>query len=80
MRKLLLILSIAGCFVACNEAEESIENKKDSLDSIANVKKDVIDSTAQSKIDRIDSLTEKKKDALDGDSSNKRDTANRIKK
>jgi len=72
MKRLFLILAISGAFIACNNASETTENKKDSLDSIANEKKDMIDSSAEQKKDMIDSTTEKKKDALD-----RRDSARR---
>jgi hypothetical protein len=65
MKKLFLISLIAGAFTACNNASESTENKKDSLDSVAEEQKSMIDSTAEQKMERIDSVTEKKKDVLD---------------
>jgi hypothetical protein len=67
MKKLVLIVIIAGTLVACNNAGESTStaNKKDSLDSIANQKKDVIDSSSEAKKDKIDSTTARKKDSLD---------------
>jgi hypothetical protein len=78
MKKLFFFIVIAGTLWACENAEGSIENTKDSLDSIAKVKKDAIDSTADARIDRIDSTTESKKDALDGrDTGNRRDTSKR---
>ena len=65
MKKLFIITTLIGFLVACNDAAESTDNAKDSLDSIASEKKDVIDSTAEARKERVDSTTEMKKDALD---------------
>jgi hypothetical protein len=65
MKNLFLVLAISGSLIACNNSSETTENKKDSLDSIANEKKDIIDSTAEQKKDVIDSTTAMKKEALD---------------
>jgi outer membrane murein-binding lipoprotein Lpp len=76
MKKLVLIGAIAGSLIACTNAGDSTEAKKDSLDSIASEKKEAIDSTAQERMERIDSTTEQKKAALDSlDSINKKDTS-----
>lgn len=69
MKKLFLLLAVAGTLTACNEAGDSTANAKDSLDSIAGEKKEAVDS-----------VTEQKKETLDRmDSLNKADTANRKK-
>ena len=65
MKKILGILVIAGSLVACNDNAASTENKKDSIDSAANVKTDVIDSSADAAINKVDSTAEAKKDSLD---------------
>ncbi len=72
MKKFLAIIAIAGTLIACNNAADSTENAKDSLDSVAAEKKDMIDSSADQRKDMIDSTTEMKKDAMD-----KMDSANR---
>ena len=78
MKKLFFITTLAIVLVACNDAAESTENAKDSLDSIASERKDVIDSSAEARKDRVDSTTEMKKDALDRkDSISKADTTKR---
>lgn len=78
MKKLFYITVLAGFMVACNDAAESTDNTKDSLDSIANEKKDAIDSTAEARKDRIDSTTDLRKDSLDRrDSIRKADTTTR---
>jgi len=65
MKKLLFVFAIAGTLIACNNDADSTENKKDSIDSVANQKIDAIDSSAETRIDMIDSTAEAKKDALD---------------
>ena len=81
MKKLFLIVFTAIALAACNNTGESTDNKKDSLDSIANAQKAAIDSSADRKIDVIDSVTQRKKDSLDRiDSINRatgKDTTNK---
>ncbi len=78
MKKLVLIGAVAGSLIACTNAGDSTEAKKDSLDSVASEKKEDIDSAAQARMEKIDSTTEQKKAALDSlDSVNRKDTATR---
>jgi hypothetical protein len=70
MKRLLIILAVAGTLAACNNSADSTEQQKDSLDSLASEKKE-----------RIDSTTEQKKEALDrADSLLNADTSNRTNK
>ena len=64
MKKLLMVFAIAGSLVACNNAADSTENAKDSVDSVASETKEMIDSTAEHKMDVVDSTAEKAKDSL----------------
>lgn len=67
MKKLLLVLAIAGFATACNNDSESKDTKKDSLDKIdsaAREKKENIDSAADKMKDKVDSLADKKKDSI----------------
>lgn len=81
MKKILLAGLISASLAACNNASESTQNKKDSLDSVARQEKNQIDSTAEKKENRIDSLTEKKKDSLDRrDSIMRNDSLKRVNK
>lgn len=67
MKRLFMILAIAGAMTACNNSADSTEQQKDSLDSLATEKKD-----------RIDSTTEEKKEALDrADSLHNNDSVNK---
>jgi len=73
MKRLVIIIALAGFFAACNNSADSTAEKKDSIDSMATEKKEAIDSSAEQKKDMVDSSAEKKKDALDkADSSNKK--------
>ena len=73
MKRLFVILAVAGSLVACNNSADSTAEKKDSLDSLASEKKEMVDSSAEQKKDAIDSTTEQKKDVLDKiDSSTKK--------
>ena len=64
MKKLLMVFAIAGSLMACNNAADSTENAKDSVDSVASETKEMIDSTAEHKMDVVDSTAEKAKDSL----------------
>ena len=65
MKKILLVLAFAGVLTACNNAGDTAETTKDSLDSAASERKDKIDSSADVRKDMIDSTTEAKKDMVD---------------
>ena len=65
MKKFLAVLFIAGSLAACNNASDSAENTKDSLDSASSEVKERLDSTTDAAKDRIDSNTEAKKDMVD---------------
>lgn len=72
MKKFLLVFTLAGTMVACNNASDSATDAQDSLDSIASERKEAIDSSAEARKDAIDSTTEEKKEVLE-----KRDSVNR---
>jgi hypothetical protein len=65
MKKLFLLLTVAGFLTACNNSASTTDNKKDSIDSSASVKKDVVDSSASAKKDAIDSNAKAKKEMVD---------------
>jgi len=72
MKRLFVILALAGSLAACNNSADTTGEKKDSIDSTARERKDMVDSNAQEQKDKIDSSAEKKKDALDRVDSMKR--------
>jgi hypothetical protein len=61
MKKLLVVLAVAGFATACNNDAETKEEKKDSvvntIDSTGEAKKDSV-------VDKIDSTTNAKKDSV----------------
>jgi len=65
MKRMFVILGLAGSLVACNNSADTTNEIKDSIDSSATEKKEMIDSTAEQKKDMIDSSAERKKDAVD---------------
>lgn len=65
MKKFLGILAIAGTLAACDNAANSEQRTKDSLDSVENAKKAMIDSTAEQRKDSIEQNIEAKKDMVD---------------
>lgn len=75
MKKLFIVLAVAGALTACNNSADTTAEKKDSIDSVAGERKEAIDSTAEQKKDVVDSTAEQKKEALDKlDSLNKKDS------
>lgn len=75
MKRLFVILALAGSLAACNNSGDTTGEKKDSIDSMASEKKDVVDSMASEKKDMIDSTADKKKEALDrADSIRRKDS------
>jgi hypothetical protein len=65
MKKLLIVLAIAGAFASCNNSAETTGERKDSIDSIANEKKEAIDSTADQNKEAVDSLSDAKKENIE---------------
>ena len=65
MKRLFVIVALAGALTACNNSAGTTDEKKDSIDSMASEKKEMVDSTAEQQKDKIDSAAEKKKDAVD---------------
>ena len=67
MKKILLAFVVAATFVACDNnktstteaTKDSVEAKKDMIDSTAEVKKDMIDSSAEAKKKMVDSAAKK---------------------
>jgi len=75
MKKLFIVLAVAGTLTACNNSADTTADTKDSIDSVAGEKREAIDSTAEQKKDAVDSTAEQKKEALDRlDSLNRKDS------
>lgn len=76
MKKFVVVLAIAGSVMACNNAADSTENKKDSIDSTASAVKGRMDSTADTEKDLIDSSAAAKKAMVDS-MTNKMDSTHK---
>jgi hypothetical protein len=75
MKKLFIVLAVAGALTACNNSADNTAEKKDSIDSVTSERKEAIDSTADQRKEAVDSTAEQKKETLDKmDSLNKKDT------
>jgi hypothetical protein len=75
MKKVFMVLAIAGAFAACNNSANTTGEKKDSIDSMASEKKEAIDSAAEQKKENVDSMAKEKKEAIEKhDSLVKKDT------
>jgi hypothetical protein len=73
MKRIFLIMAVAGSLLACTNSADSTSDAKDSLDSLTNEKKEDIDSTADERKEALDSLNQQKKDAMDAkDTSGKK--------
>ena len=76
MKKFLMIIAIAGSLAACNDASNSADSAKDSIDAASSDVKDRLETTnaSENAIDsaqnKIDSSAELKKDSVDAKQSN----------
>jgi hypothetical protein len=64
MKKFLGVLVIAASLVACNNSADTVDNTKDSLDSVEKAKKENVENAADSTINKIDSTYDAAKDSL----------------
>jgi hypothetical protein len=64
MKKFLGVLVIAASLVACNNSADTVDNTKDSLDSVEKAKKEGVENAADSTINKIDSTYDAAKDSL----------------
>ena len=74
MKKLFLVLAIAGSLVACDNAANTADDKKDSLDSITNLQKESVEEAAKDAKQNLDSTTEAAKDSVDATVDQSKDT------
>lgn len=65
MKRIFVIVALAGALTACNNSAGTTDEKKDSIDSMASEKKEMVDSAAEQQKEKIDSSADKKKDALE---------------
>ena len=69
MKKFLGIFAISGMLVACNNAADSTDNTKDSLDSVEKAAKDTIENVSDRAKDSVDATMDAAKDAVDAKDS-----------
>lgn len=65
MKKVFMLLAVAGFLVSCDNAADAEKKTKDSLDSVENAKKNVIDSTSDKAKDSVTQTIDAQKDLAD---------------
>jgi gas vesicle protein len=65
MKKLFLVFAVAGSLVACNNAADTAQKTKDSLDSVTKLQKESVDNAAQEAKENLDSTSNVIKDSVD---------------
>lgn len=74
MKKLFVILFVAGLAASCNNAANPEQRVKDSLDSITNLKKESIDDAAKQAKDTIQQTNDSLKQRIDSVADQTRDS------
>jgi hypothetical protein len=65
MKKVFMLLAVAGFLASCNNSADSEKRTKDSLDSIKNATTNVIDSSAEKMKDSVDQTIDAQKQIVD---------------
>ena len=65
MKKVLMVIAIAGFMASCNNAADTEARTKDSLDSIGKLQKESVENAADTAKKNIDSTTEAQKNRVD---------------
>ena len=65
MKKLFLVFAVAGSLVACDNAADTAQKTKDSLDSVTKLQKESVDNAAQEAKENLDSTSNVIKDSVD---------------
>lgn len=80
MKRLFLVLAVAGALTACSNSSNTAAAKKDSLDSTASEKKEMVDSTTSAVKDKMDSTADVKKNKIDSATKAKKEKIDSTKK
>lgn len=80
MKKLFIVLAVAGAFTACNNSANTTDNAKDSLDSVAKERKEMVDSTTKATTNALDSSANARKDMIDSTTKAKKEVLDSTKK
>ena len=75
MKKLFLVLAVAGSLVACDNAADTAQKTKDSLDSVTKLQKESVEDAAKDAKENLDSTSEAVKDSVDQVVDQSKDTA-----
>ncbi len=65
MKKVFMVLAVAGFLVSCDNAANSEARTKDSLDSVEKAQKAMVNDQADKSKDSIDQKTDAQKDMVD---------------
>ena len=65
MKKILLVLAVAGSLVACDNAADTAQKTKDSLDSVTKLQKESVENAAEDAKENLDSTSNAVKDSVD---------------
>lgn len=74
MKKILLVLAVAGSLVACDNAADSAQQTKDSLDSVTKLQKESVEDAAKDAKENLDSTANAVKDSVDAAVDQSKDT------
>ena len=65
MKKVLMVVAVAGFMASCNNAADSEARTKDSLDSVTKATTNAIDSSADKAVEKVENLNDSTKNLLD---------------
>lgn len=80
MKKLFIVLAVAGALTACNNSANTTGNAKDSLDSVAKERKEMVDSTTNATTNTLDSSAKARKEMIDSTTKAKKEVLDSTKK
>jgi cell division protein FtsX len=65
MKKVLMVVAVAGFLVSCDNAADSAARTKDSLDSVTKLQKESVENASDTAQKNLDQMNEAKKDMVD---------------
>ncbi|MDB5205324.1 MAG: hypothetical protein JWR72_399 [Flavisolibacter sp.] len=65
MKKVLMVIAVAGFMASCNNEADSTTRTKDSLDSVTKATTNAIDSNANQATEKVENLNDSTKNLLD---------------
>ena len=79
MKKMILIVAVAGFFASCSNSGDAAKQVKDSLDSVTKLKKESIDNSANKAKDTIEKANDSIKKRIDTSGKRIHDSLNKSK-